>query len=66
MAFRPTDPAPVITGDKVKLLRYLRTLRKDWSHDPEVAHSYADRALLLYMGDAAITKAYEAIDKWYA
>lgn len=34
--------------------------------DIEIQHSFADQALLDYVGDPEITAAYEAIEKWYA
>jgi len=34
--------------------------------DPEEAHIQADQALLQYINDENVTKAFETIDKWYA
>jgi len=34
--------------------------------DLEVAHSNADEALLKFINDPEITKAFDNIDKWYA
>ena len=46
------------------LLAKLRDLAE--SGDPEIAHYDADCALLDYIGDSEIAKAYEAIQRWYA
>jgi hypothetical protein len=51
-----------MTNDE--LLDRLRELGE--SDDPEDAHYEADRALLAFIADDAVTKAFEAIDKWYA
>lgn len=51
-------------GDKKALLKCLRSLKIE--RDIEKAHSEAERALLEYIGDEEITKAYEDLDKWYA
>ena len=34
--------------------------------DPEVAHELADEALIEYINDAAVTEAFEQVDRWYA
>ena len=36
------------------------------SDDPEVAHSHADSILLKLIDDPEVTKAFDAIEKWYA
>ena len=36
------------------------------NHDTEAAHALADAALIEYINDSEIEKAYEAVDKWYA
>ena len=36
------------------------------SGDPEADHSAADALLLAYIGDPAVTEAFESIEKWYA
>lgn len=45
-------------------LDYLR--RHNSSGDVEVNHIEADRFLLDYINDERVTKAFEAINKWYA
>jgi hypothetical protein len=51
-----------ITRDE--LLTYLIELQSNG--DNEVAHAYADSALLDYINDEAIENAFNDIDKWYA
>jgi len=36
------------------------------SFDQEMAHVYADEALIAFINDPEVTAAYEAIPKWYA
>ena len=36
------------------------------SGDPEIAHNEADALLLAYIGDPEVTRAFDAIAKWYA
>lgn len=36
------------------------------SDDVEMAHIYADEALLQYINDTEVTKAFRRIHKWYA
>lgn len=50
---------------RMALLKVLRALARP-PVDEEVAHADADKALLDYIDDPEITKAYEAIPKWYA
>lgn len=47
-----------------ELLKYLTDLAV--STDTEAAHAEADARLLMYLDDAEITEAYDAIAKWYA
>ena len=49
--------------DKDKLFEKLKSLN---SGDKEKDHIEADKALLKYINDPEITKAFEAIEKWYA
>lgn len=49
---------------KAALLALLRTLVDE--DDTEDAHIRADDALIAFIGDAEIAKAYHAIGKWYA
>ena len=51
-------------GDKVALINYLRSLETVW--DAEISHSYADNALLQFIGDKEIECAYNSFEKWYA
>lgn len=44
----------------------LATLRDLTNDDPENAHLSADQALLAYINDPEITRAFEAVPKWYA
>jgi hypothetical protein len=48
--------------DKETLLVILKTN----DNDPEADHSYADQALISYIGDDEISTAYYNIRKWYA
>ena len=48
-----------------ELLRTLQRLMVD-TDDPEAAHIVADEALLAFINDSEIAKAYTAIPKWYA
>jgi hypothetical protein len=48
---------------KRQLLKILRSLL---SGDPEADHAKADKALIEFINDKDIAKAYEAIEKWYA
>lgn len=47
------------------LLKVLKEL-SEIKHDPEVAHSEADEAILRYINDPEIEKAFEEVPKWYA
>lgn len=49
---------------KDKLLHILEMCAK--SQDEEEAHIKADKALLAYIEDKEITKAFNKINKWYA
>ena len=48
-----------------ELLRILKELA-ELKHDPEVAHSEADEAIINYINDPEIEKAFEEVPKWYA
>lgn len=50
-------------GNRESLLAELRSCRND---DTESGHIRADAALLDFIGDAEITAAFDAIEKWYA
>ncbi|HEY4508256.1 MAG TPA: hypothetical protein VJJ55_01215 [Candidatus Paceibacterota bacterium] len=55
----------------IKRLRELAESAKGWEWDkdgesPEGAHVKADSALLAYIGDDEVTKAFNSIHKWYA
>ncbi|MEK7208519.1 MAG: hypothetical protein AAB699_03180 [Patescibacteria group bacterium] len=55
----------------VKRLLELAESAKGWKwnkdgESPEGAHVKADKALLEYIGDEKVTKAFDSIDKWYA
>lgn len=49
---------------KAALLAKLRELQRDG--DPESAHIEVDKALLVFIADPEVTKAFEAITRWYA
>lgn len=52
---------------KLKLIEDLEALHPTESGcDVEVNHAAADDLLIGYINDAAITEAYEAIEKWYS
>lgn len=58
---------------KKELINKLKDLMKKsegWpdSHvySPDTAHIEADKLLLAYIGDEEVTKAFRAIEKWYA
>ncbi len=52
--------------DKEELLEELKRIYNGGNHDPEAAHGQADSALLKYIDDEEVNKAYHLIDKWYA
>jgi len=49
---------------KEELLSILKELQENG--DQEIAHAKADDALLEYINDEDVSKAFEEIDKWYA
>lgn len=49
---------------KEQLLAQLKEFAR--SADTEGAHSDADSALLRFINDPEVSKAYDAIEKWYA
>ena len=51
---------------KEKREELLKKLRDVSGGDQEADHGMADDALLEYIGDEEITKAFEDIPKWYA
>ena len=51
--------------NKAILLSVLRDLAKIGG-DFEQAHAEADKALLNFIGDAEVTKAFDEVGKWYA
>ena len=51
---------------KKQLLEKLKDIDNSGNHDPEAAHYEADCALLGYIGDKEVAKAYDKIKKWYA
>lgn len=61
----PVQRVKIQAGDRTALLALLRLLAPP-RHDPERDHGEADDALLEFIGDADITAAYNAIEKWYA
>lgn len=48
------------------LLTELKRLKAISITDPEHAHILADQALIKYIDDPETTKAFHAIDRWYA
>jgi len=52
--------------DKPELLILLQRLYDEASYDCEQAHIDADEALLKYINDLEITKAFNNLPKWYA
>lgn len=56
-------PAPTSPTPKEELLAILDACVKDT--DPERAHAVADAALIDYIADPAVTRAYERITRWY-
>ena len=52
------------SGDKVALINYLHSLGSVW--DAEISHSYADYALIQFIGDKEIECAYNSFEKWYS
>jgi hypothetical protein len=49
---------------KADLIKQLRALHGDG--DQEINHAEADKLLLLFINDAEVTAAFDAIEKWYA
>ena len=57
---KPLDPPIELTKDR--LICYLKNISVE---DEEVAHLWADEALLDYIGDSEITEAFRAVPKYY-
>lgn len=53
-----------MTSAKKQLL--LEKLKECAEHEPEAAHAAADEALLAYINDPEVTKAFRLLKKWYA
>lgn len=51
---------------KQELLEILKKLEERETYDIELVHIEADNALIEYINDPEIKKAYEEIPKWYA
>lgn len=51
---------------KKNLIKKLKDLVSKRDYDNENAHIEADCALLEFINDNEVTKAYNAIEKWYA
>lgn len=49
-----------------RLRQRLEEIRSQNYGDPESAHLEADRALLEFIDDREVEKAYDRIEKWYA
>lgn len=52
--------------EKKELIERLENIKKEYWWDTEEAHVEADSALIEYINDEEVTKAYDNIDKWYA
>ena len=52
--------------NKQDLLEILRYIREELKEDEERSHLAADEALLDYINDDDVTKAFNMIKKWYA
>jgi hypothetical protein len=53
-------------GDLRLLLDRLAAARITSETDPEAGHPEADQALIAYIGDQRVTRAFKAVGKWYA
>lgn len=62
-SYTMVDPG-VVTRDE--LLAKLRQISLDNRHDPEAAHSQADRAIVDYIGDPVIAAAHALTAQWCA
>jgi hypothetical protein len=51
---------------KAELAARLHDVASTCNGDPEHAHAEADALLLSYIGDADVTEAFDAVEKWYA
>ena len=49
---------------KEQLIAKLESIRLE--HGTELGHVFADEALLEYINDEDISKAYDAVPKWYS
>ena len=49
-----------------ELIKELKQAESDSHFDPEVAHECADLALLAYIDDAEVMKAFLRVKRWYA
>lgn len=49
-----------------ELVKELKKIKKEQTHDLESDHSDADDLLLKYINHRAVTKAFNDIEKWYA
>ena len=51
---------------KITLLRKLKYIKIKYCEDDEMAHIEADEALLKYIDDEKIKRAFKDIPKWYS
>lgn len=63
LVFPPEENTRRKDEKRDELIEYLKGLK---TIDEEVAHLWADEALLDYIGDPEITEAFRAVPKYYA
>lgn len=51
---------------KEDLLKRLNEINENYRYDPEICHQKCDSALLDFIDDEEISKAYDEVEKWYA
>lgn len=64
LVFPPEENIRSTKVKRDKIIGYLKALKT--VEDEEVAHLWADEALLDYIGDPEITEAFRAVPKYYA
>lgn len=56
---------PKISADELRaFLEHMKST--EWDADPEINHSYADVALLAFIGNPDVATSFFALERWYA
>jgi len=53
-------------AENMSIEELIEQLKRLKDVEPEAAHSEADNLLLKFIGDARVTEAFEAIERWYS